>query len=692
MRFASKQSRYQQVLTMVHPAVARLARNVASRETPRTSMVDLAMRIATILQKAIDTSGTPPDTLVSSVRNKIIEIADWAAATGNEWKALPSLDEMALAARNWHDELAMRVDDKAQYATEDQVVMDFPDGWKIVELHPDNCGVEGKIMGHCVGGYSDYVKKGLDRIFSLRDPNNRPHVTFNATQRATGEDVETWDDDNEWDSSKEQAYVQRGEDWRALVGPEARRNLQMDAMDRIRANNPESLFSQENVEIEAAKLAKDMIQKAKRKYERRWGKVTELDVAPVWSSRESKYGDESHIEDWANKDYDTRKADYSDPLDSWHIDQIQGKEDSAPLDKYRPYIHQFLTDLDLNTSDVDERMLPVDRMIEHLEQSPRRFQHYLQGLRDVDQTRLYDFMVTKHLAADPDDDNYSDDWKLAEYVKRRIEMGSATPEQQALAVKLFEVGEARVIIGTSLYEVIRGGSEWVAKKLLGEKNPDRFAWYINMLIPRKFFNDPGLRMATIRKAELMFDDAKAHDEDVPSNLLSNYLTLLGKDGTRERMDKIVEMQNYQHERQVLRQHYGIGGLERDTEETLADLYEEDPERWKQLVGAMSPDLRQFTLQESHKNLVLPAGRTLGRDKQLPLEGVPTLPPLGAEIPSWSNMGNENMRSNIAIQDVHERERRRREPGQMQMFASITRLAQKLEEVSPLMADRLEALL
>lgn len=35
---------------------------------------------------------------------------------------------------------------------------------------------EGELMGHCVGGYGNAIKTGTE-IYSLRDPNNGPHIT-----------------------------------------------------------------------------------------------------------------------------------------------------------------------------------------------------------------------------------------------------------------------------------------------------------------------------------------------------------------------------------------------------------------------------------------------------------------------------------------------------------------------------------
>lgn len=49
---------------------------------------------------------------------------------------------------------------------------------------------EGDTMGHCVGGYCDYVMAGHSRIFSLRDAKGEPHVTIETapTRRSLSRD------------------------------------------------------------------------------------------------------------------------------------------------------------------------------------------------------------------------------------------------------------------------------------------------------------------------------------------------------------------------------------------------------------------------------------------------------------------------------------------------------------------------
>jgi hypothetical protein len=55
----------------------------------------------------------------------------------------------------------------------------LPNGWTVEEVKTKNdLQREGELMGHCVGGYCRNVEKGTSLIFSLRDPNGGPHVTF----------------------------------------------------------------------------------------------------------------------------------------------------------------------------------------------------------------------------------------------------------------------------------------------------------------------------------------------------------------------------------------------------------------------------------------------------------------------------------------------------------------------------------
>jgi ribosomal protein S18 acetylase RimI-like enzyme len=59
-----------------------------------------------------------------------------------------------------------------------QPVYEWPDGWHMDRVGPNDLAREGELMGHCVGGYCDVVRSGGTSIYSLRDPKGHPHVTI----------------------------------------------------------------------------------------------------------------------------------------------------------------------------------------------------------------------------------------------------------------------------------------------------------------------------------------------------------------------------------------------------------------------------------------------------------------------------------------------------------------------------------
>jgi hypothetical protein len=67
----------------------------------------------------------------------------------------------------------------------------YDDGFKWVELkHPEDktktaaaLKSEGQMMGHCVGSYCPQVESGHTKIYSLRGPDNKSHVTIEVTKR-----------------------------------------------------------------------------------------------------------------------------------------------------------------------------------------------------------------------------------------------------------------------------------------------------------------------------------------------------------------------------------------------------------------------------------------------------------------------------------------------------------------------------
>jgi hypothetical protein len=123
--------------------------------------------------------------------NNGIYIKDWLISTGVNLNSY-SYPEVLQASGKWHEE-ASKVGEGKEYK-ESNVVYGPQwknpkyNGWTIQEVKTSNdLEVEGNKCNHCVGdgGYHVELEKGTLRIFSLRDPQNQPHVTIESNPDIT---------------------------------------------------------------------------------------------------------------------------------------------------------------------------------------------------------------------------------------------------------------------------------------------------------------------------------------------------------------------------------------------------------------------------------------------------------------------------------------------------------------------------
>lgn len=112
----------------------------------------------------------------------IRQVSDWINGENVTIDDLPKqFDDAYLTAARWHESLKTKSFDKEIEASgKEKVVYTFPDGFKILELSADDCRAEGPSMGHCVATHADSVEAGEERLFSLRDSRNKPHVTISV--------------------------------------------------------------------------------------------------------------------------------------------------------------------------------------------------------------------------------------------------------------------------------------------------------------------------------------------------------------------------------------------------------------------------------------------------------------------------------------------------------------------------------
>lgn len=88
-------------------------------------------------------------------------------------------DEAFKQAAEWTARLLRKKTEEEVEGTDYRVLKNYDTGFRWSELTSENALIrEGKLMGHCVGGYWTRVNSGSTRIISLRDRNNEPHCTI----------------------------------------------------------------------------------------------------------------------------------------------------------------------------------------------------------------------------------------------------------------------------------------------------------------------------------------------------------------------------------------------------------------------------------------------------------------------------------------------------------------------------------
>ena len=92
--------------------------------------------------------------------------------------SIPSLnttiEEVGQLSKNWHEMIAAK---EAEYKTHD-VVAELSDGFSLVRVPAQDAKAEGYHMGHCSADYCEDIASEKSLLFSIRDPENKPHATF----------------------------------------------------------------------------------------------------------------------------------------------------------------------------------------------------------------------------------------------------------------------------------------------------------------------------------------------------------------------------------------------------------------------------------------------------------------------------------------------------------------------------------
>ena len=154
---------------------------------------------------------------------------------------------------------------------------------------------EGDAMDHCVGGYCTGVEQGTNRIFSLRDAEGHPHVTI--------------------ETAPSERYLPQH------IGDNAEEDAFNEAAD-------EGMTHTETAEH---------VRNARQAAEQQWYDANPS-VEDLFNQHHYGLGDPG-----GRSFQQVLREDHPDLPQE--ISQIKGKSNSAPLDKYMPFVHDFIQNM-----------------------------------------------------------------------------------------------------------------------------------------------------------------------------------------------------------------------------------------------------------------------------------------------------------------------------------------------------------
>lgn len=115
--------------------------------------------------------------VTQELRQQLPHLVDYFNDLGPQGSINMSVEQAIDNAERWTHQLIKRASD-AEDEEGLEEIMKWKNGFRIVKLNSEQClDREGKLMQHCVGSYAQQIQ-GSTKIYSLRDPNNKPHVTI----------------------------------------------------------------------------------------------------------------------------------------------------------------------------------------------------------------------------------------------------------------------------------------------------------------------------------------------------------------------------------------------------------------------------------------------------------------------------------------------------------------------------------
>jgi hypothetical protein len=124
------------------------------------------------------------------------EIGDWVERNNIDISSY-SAQEATVASQEWHKMMAGQGEGKMYEPTNQENIIYGPqwknekwNGWTIQKITSENdILAEGNKMENCVGSYCDKMNSGKLIIYSLRDPQNNPHITMGTDEDGEVEQI-----------------------------------------------------------------------------------------------------------------------------------------------------------------------------------------------------------------------------------------------------------------------------------------------------------------------------------------------------------------------------------------------------------------------------------------------------------------------------------------------------------------------
>lgn len=118
----------------------------------------------------------------------IFFILDWAIETKPNLTAM-TFEQALQEQRKWLKELSKNGVIRPLPIENERIIHRCSSGRFLYILKPEDLEYEGSVMGHCVGGidYKNSVRNMRSIIISLRDRQNKPHITIEVSVMKSGQ-------------------------------------------------------------------------------------------------------------------------------------------------------------------------------------------------------------------------------------------------------------------------------------------------------------------------------------------------------------------------------------------------------------------------------------------------------------------------------------------------------------------------